>query len=98
MIIAIDTRPVAEEAIRRLGLGMSPDELLNNLTIEQIESSQFIQLSYTDTDPGRATQVVNTVGQVSSERISKASATANNITANVWEKAIAPPPRQAPSP
>src|SRR5215212_4033825 len=90
MIIAINTRPVAEEAIRRLGLEMSPDELLNNLTIEQIESSQFIQLSYTDTDPQRAKQVVNTVGEESSARISAASATANNITATVYEKAIVP--------
>jgi capsular polysaccharide biosynthesis protein len=98
MIIAIDTRPVAEEAIRRLGLGISPDELLNNLTIEQIESSQFIQLSYTDSDPGRATQVVNMVGQVSSERISKASATANNITAKVWEKAEVPGTPASPQP
>jgi len=98
MIIAIDTRPVAEEAIRRLDLRMSPDELLNNLTIEQVESSQFIQLSYTDTDPARAQRVVNTVGRVSSERISEASATANNITATVYEKAIVPDTPVSPKP
>jgi capsular polysaccharide biosynthesis protein len=98
MIIAIDTRPVADEAIRRLDLRMSPDELLNSLTIEQLESSQLIQLSYTDTDPARATQVVNTVGQVSSERISEASATANNITATVYEKAEVPDTPASPKP
>ena len=37
MMIAINTRPVAKEAIRRLELETSPDELLNNLTVEQIE-------------------------------------------------------------
>ena len=98
MIIAIDTRPVADEAIRRLGLEISPDELLGNLTIEQIESSQFILLSYTATDPATATQVVNTVGQVSSERISEASATANNITATVYEKAEIPESPASPQP
>jgi capsular polysaccharide biosynthesis protein len=98
MIIAINTRPVADEAIRRLGLGISPDALLANLTIEQIESSQFIQLSYTDTDPERATQVVNTVSQVSSERISQTSATANNITATVYEKAEVPETPASPKP
>src|SRR5918993_5038054 len=70
MIMYIDTRPVAEEAIRRLGLEISPDDLLNNLTIEQMETSQLILLSYKDTDPLRAEQIVNAVGQVSTERIS----------------------------
>jgi len=68
-------------------LRMSPDELLDSLLVEQVGTSQFIQLTYTDTDPERATQVVNTVGQVSSERISETNATSNNITATVYEKA-----------
>jgi capsular polysaccharide biosynthesis protein len=97
-MIAIDTRPVAEEVIRRLDLRMSPDELLTNLTVEQVETSQFVQMTYTDTDPERATQVVNTFGQVSSERISEASATANNITATVYEKAIVPDAPASPKP
>jgi capsular polysaccharide biosynthesis protein len=98
MIIAINTRPVAEEAIQRLGLDTSPDELLSNLTIEQVETSQFIQLSYTDNDPGRAEEVVNTVGQVSSERISNTSAAANNIKATVYERAITPESPVSPDP
>ena len=36
MVVAIESRPVTEEAIRRLGLEVSPDQLLNNLSIEQI--------------------------------------------------------------
>ena len=98
MIIYIDTRPVAEEAIRRLGLNISPDDLLNNLTIEQIETSQFILLSYKDTDAERAEQIVNTVGQVSSERISASSASAHNRVATVSEKAIVPAAPVSPQP
>ena len=98
MIIYVNTRPVAEEAIRRLGLETSPDELLDNLTVEQIEASQFIQISYTDTDPERATQIVNTVSQVSSERISATSAVASNIEATVIERAIAPVAPVSPDP
>jgi capsular polysaccharide biosynthesis protein len=98
MTIVIDTHPVAEEVIRRLGLEVSPDQLLNNLSIEQIESSQFIQLSYTDTDPARSAQVVNTVGEVSSERISPMSAAGSNFTANVWEKAAVPESPASPKP
>lgn len=98
MIIAINTRPVAEEAIQRLGLDMSPDELLSNLAIEQVETSQFIQLTYTDSDPGRAEEVVNTVGQVSSERISNTSAAANDLKATVYERAITPASPVSPDP
>jgi uncharacterized protein involved in exopolysaccharide biosynthesis len=34
MVQAIDSRPVAEEAIQRLGLQMDPAELLDNLSVE----------------------------------------------------------------
>ena len=98
MVVAIESRPVAEEAIRRLRLELSPDQLLNNLTVEQVETSQFIQLTYTDNDPGRAEEVVNTVGQVSSERISNTSAAATNIKATVYERAITPASPVSPKP
>ena len=96
--IATDTRPVAEEAIQRLELGISPYELLNSLTIEPVEHTQSVRLVYTDTDPARAKEIVNAVGQVSSERISEADATATNITANVWEKAEVPSHPASPKP
>ena len=98
MILYIDTRPVAEETIQRLGLGISPGDLLNKLTIEQMETSQLILLSYKDTDPQRAEQIVNTVGQVSTERISTSSVSASNIEANVIERAIVPDTPVSPQP
>jgi capsular polysaccharide biosynthesis protein len=90
MIQTIDSRPVAEEAIQRLGLHMKPSELLDNLTVEQIEGTQFILLTYEDTDPERAQLIVNTVSEVSSERISPISAVGSEFTAMVWEKAAVP--------
>lgn len=98
MTIAIGTRPVAEEAIQRLGLEISPEELLDNLTIEQVETSQFIRLGYTDTDPQRTQQIVNTVGVVSSERISQASVPGGALTATVYERAIIPVSPASPDP
>jgi hypothetical protein len=74
IIHTIHTRPVAEETIARLGLRMEPAELLDNLTVEQLENTSFIALTYEGTDPHKATQIVNTVGQVSSELISERSA------------------------
>lgn len=72
----IDTtksRPIANEVIRRLGLGMPPDVLLDDLTVEQVGTSRFVRLGYTDTDPVRARRVVNAVGRVSSERVPDAA-------------------------
>jgi capsular polysaccharide biosynthesis protein len=85
MTYAIDSRPVAEEAIQRLELEMTPAELLDNLTIEQVESTSFIVLSYEDTNPERAKQIANTVGKVSSEHTSERSSTF--FRATVWKKA-----------
>ena len=99
MIMAANTSPVARETIQRLGLDMSPDELLSNLAVEQVETSQFIRLTYTDNDPGRAQQVVNTVGQVSSERVSSEGPIgANGMTATLYDKASGPSAPASPKP
>ena len=84
----IGTRSVAQEATQRLGLQMGPDELLDNLTVEQVGNTSFIVLTYESTDPVKATNIVNTVGQVSSELISETSAANRQLTANVYEKAM----------
>jgi capsular polysaccharide biosynthesis protein len=96
MIHAIDSRPVADEvlrneAIRSLGLEMSPEELLNNLTIEQVEGTNFISLTYEGTSAAEATQIVNTMAEVSSERISDTTkAAGSNLTATPYVKATVP--------
>ena len=98
MIHAIDSRPVAEEAIQRLGLEMSPSELLDNLTIEQVESTSFIVLTYESNDRVEATKIVNTVGQVSSELISERSAAGSKVRATVYEAAALPHTPVSPNP
>lgn len=98
MTIAIDTRPVAEEASQRLVLETSPDVLLSNLSIEQVENSQFIQLSYADNDPEEAKRIVNTVGQVSSERISEMSVSKSAISATIVRRATVPDEPVSPKP
>jgi capsular polysaccharide biosynthesis protein len=98
MIHAIDSRPVAEEAIRRLGLRMEPAELLDKLTFEQVESRSFIRITYEGSDPVDATKIVNTVGEVSSEFISERSAAGSNITATVYEEAMVPETPVSPHP
>ena len=90
VVHAIESRPVAEETIQRLGLQMKPAELLDRLTVEQVEGTSFIVLTYQGNDPVEAVEIVNTVGKVSSERISPISAVGSKYTATVWEKAIVP--------
>jgi len=94
MTHAIDSRPVAEEVIGRLGLRIDPAELLDKLTVEQVENTSFIRLSYEGTEPHKATQIVNTVGEVSSELISERS---RSLTAKVYE-AVVPESPVSPAP
>jgi capsular polysaccharide biosynthesis protein len=95
MARAIESRPVAREVIRRSGLRMDPDELLDNLTVEQVEDTNFIVLTSEDNNPMRARQIANAVGEVSSELISERS---SNLTAIVWQKAELPETPASPHP
>ncbi len=83
---AVGSRSVAKEAIRRLGLGITPDELLDNLRARQVEGTGFIRISYEHPNVVVAADVVNTMANVSSERISDTS----NLTATLLEKARVP--------
>jgi capsular polysaccharide biosynthesis protein len=95
LVYAIEGRPVAEKAIGRLRLQMGAAELLDNLTVEQVENTTFIVLTYEDTDPVRAQRIVNTVGEVSSELISERSSA---FKATVVEKAALPESPVSPRP
>jgi capsular polysaccharide biosynthesis protein len=98
MAVAIESRTVAEEVIQRHGLQMDPQDLLNNLTVEQIEDSSFLLLSYRDTHPERAKEIVDGVSDVSTERISEANASTSDITVTVWERAVVPDTPVSPDP
>jgi capsular polysaccharide biosynthesis protein len=95
MIDAIGSRRVAEEAIQRLGLQMDPDELSDNLHVEQVEGTQFIRLTYQGNDPVEATKIVSTVGKVVAEI---ASHRRSDVTAKVVEKAKVPESPVSPHP
>ena len=93
----ITTRPVAEEATSGLDLAIDPEAVLENLSAEQtIESGQLIEVSYTDTDARRSEQLVNAVGEVASERISRLPMSAHDIKATVVEAAKVPRTREEP--
>lgn len=91
MTEAVGTRPVAEAVIRRLDLGVSSEEFLKDrMMAEQVGATQFIEVTYQDTDRRRAWRVANTIGEEFSEQVSEVSTSANDITATVWERAALP--------
>ncbi len=87
---AVSSRLVAEAVVERLNLGIAPEDLLENLKVQQIPETQFIRVDYRDSDPRRAQLVANTVGEVVSELISDVSSDANAVTVTVWVPARVP--------
>jgi capsular polysaccharide biosynthesis protein len=100
MAQVVDTRPVALGVIDRLNLGISANDLLANLSAEQVPETQLITISYEGENPERAAEIVNTVGIVFSDDVSRIRPSANAITtATVWEAAGVPgPPPATPDP
>src|SRR5829696_6538602 len=91
MAEAVNARPVAEAVIRQLNLQVSSEDFLESyLSVKQVKNTQLIQVSYRDADPQTARQIANTIGDVFSQQVSEASASANAVTATVWERADVP--------
>jgi capsular polysaccharide biosynthesis protein len=98
MAVAIESRPVADEVIQGRGLKMGTQELLDNLSVEQIEDTSFLLLSYRDTDRQRAKDVVNDVSDTSIRRISAANVSTNDTTVTVYKRAAVPGAPVSPKP
>jgi capsular polysaccharide biosynthesis protein len=94
----VPSRPVAEAVIDRLGLGLTPEEFLENLSVQQVGTTQVIEVSFEDESPKHAQQIANTLGTVFSNQVSEVSPSANAITATVWEQAAVPDSPASPNP
>jgi hypothetical protein len=91
-------RAIAKEVIRRLGSGVSPEELLDNSTARHPRGTNRIRITYEDTDRKKATRLVNTLAEVASERISETSVAGKNLKATVHEEARVTRPIPDPKP
>jgi capsular polysaccharide biosynthesis protein len=98
MAQAIATYPVADAAIRRSDLSVAPETLVDNLDSAAIEETQFIEVTYANSDPQEAKRIVNAVGDAFSEQVSRISPSANAVTATVWEEARVPESPVSPNP
>src|SRR5215210_5105227 len=91
MAEGISSRSIAEAVIEQLDLQISAHAFIEErLDVAPVTNTQFVVVSYRDPDAERAREVVNTIGTVSSERISKVSPETNSITATVWDRAATP--------
>ncbi len=84
------SRPVAEAVIERLDLGITPENLLENLRAQQIAETQFIVVSYRDSNPERTQLIANASAEAISELTSEVSPSVSAVTATVWEPASVP--------
>jgi capsular polysaccharide biosynthesis protein len=96
MVRLATSRPVAKEANRSLGLQADSTDLMDNLEIRRVRGTTFIDLTYRGTDRKKATQTVNALARVASERLSEA--VGKNLAAVVWEEAQVPPAVPEPKP
>ena len=78
MTVAVASRPVAEDAVLELDSGMTPEQVLSNLTVEQVDETQFIQITYAGTDPAGVWETVNAVANAAAGRISSSTSRVNS--------------------
>lgn len=95
----VPTTPVAQAVVEQLNLPKgSAGEVLRNMSVQQDPGTMVIDVSYKASDPERAQQIANAIGQVVSKKISEVSLGANAITARVWEPATLPQTPVSPDP
>jgi len=95
---AVATYPVAQSVVEDLNLEMSPSDLIANTNVEVIPQTQFIEISYTDSDPQRAQRIANGIGDAFSKQVAGVSPNVSGITATVWEPAVVPRSPISPNP
>jgi capsular polysaccharide biosynthesis protein len=88
MLTAVTTRPIAQDVIQRLNLSIPPKSFLENLSAQRVGTSQYIEVSYKDSDPEKAQRIANTLGDVFSENAPDINPSSSEIIVKVWEPAV----------
>ena len=68
-VVLITTRPVMEQVISELDLGMTTGELAGMVNASVVTNSRMIKITVTDTSPIRAKRIVDCIAKVSATRI-----------------------------
>ena len=84
----VDSPPVTEGVVRQLNLQIAPEELEENLTVEQIPETQLVEVDYRDPSPTQAQKVADTVGDVTYREVAEMTLSpATPIVATTWQRA-----------
>ncbi len=87
MAAAITSDRIAAAVIQDLNLSIAPEDLLKNLSAQQVPETQFIQITYQSAHPEMAKRVVDDTGHQFSSQVSEISPNASGVTATIWDKA-----------
>lgn len=99
MATAVGTPPVAREVIQQTELEISSQELIEDrLEVEQVTNTQFIDITYQDSDPETARRVANAFGEVFSEQAAELSPDNGGVTITLWSQAELPNTPISPQP
>lgn len=63
-VAVVRSLPIAERTINSLRLDINPLTFLKNLQVKNIEDTDILEISYTDTDPKKASSIVNTLMKI----------------------------------
>ena len=85
-----NSRSTANAVIRRLDLGVTPEHIQQNTSVEQVDGTQSLLISYRDPDPETAVEVVNALADVLSAQVPQMAPGGDSVTAMVWEEAVVP--------
>jgi capsular polysaccharide biosynthesis protein len=69
--VLVRSRPVAEEVIKRLGLNISSGQLIKLISVNSSNESRIFQITVSYFDKNMVKTLVDTVAQVTSERMEK---------------------------
>lgn len=82
----IESYPVFQETIQQLNLPFTANQLAGRVTVSTPEDTQIIIISVVDTDPVRAAQIADTVGQVFTTQNEERQTARYAASIVVWEE------------
>lgn len=98
MAEAANSRLIAEEAVQQAELDMSAENVVSGMSAEAVPETQFIEISFTDSDPETAQKTANALGSAFAEHMSEMNPRNENVSATVWEEAAGPESPVSPTP
>jgi capsular exopolysaccharide synthesis family protein len=63
-VAVLHSLPLAERTLKTLHLNLQPLVFLNDLQVKNLDNTDILELGYTDTDPRKAAEIINTLMKV----------------------------------